>query len=331
MESKIKWGVLGTAGIAAGCTIPGMKLAQNVDLYAIAGRDINKAQSFKERFGFTKAYGSYEALLADEEVEAVYIPLPNHLHYEWIMKAIDAGKNVLCEKPMAPSAAEAQELFEAAKAKGVFLMEAFAYLHSPYVPELKKDIESGIIGDIRYIESAFIISDYDRDDIRLHKSMYGGATYDLGCYCTSLILSLLGKEPTQVWGTAEFGKDDVDVMSSIMLKFDNDVRATYRVGMIFEPGMSRRMDRTYIHGSKGCIKSDIEYNQSGNLSYTIYTTNQDGTVEEIQRNFEAPQNYALETQQLSRCIMGYETPLITGEFTVMNARLLDRILEAIEY
>lgn len=331
MDRAVKWGVLGTAGIAAGCTIPGMKLAKNVELYAIAGRDAKKAELFKERFGFQKAYGSLDALLEDPEVEAVYIPLPNHLHYEWIMKAIDAGKSVLCEKPMAPSAKEARELYAAAKAKGVFLMEAFAYLHSPYVSQLKCDVDSGIIGDIRYIESAFITSDYDRDDIRLHRSMYGGATYDLGCYCTSLILSILGKKPQEVIASAEFGKDNVDVMSQVMMRFDNDVRASYRVGMIFEPGMSRRMDRTYIHGSKGCIKSDVEYNGDGELSYTVYFNEPDGTVKQIERKISAEQNYALETQQLSNCILGKETPHVTEEFSVMNAELLDMILERIGY
>ena len=139
--SKIKWGVLGTADIARGCTIPGMQQADNCELYAIAGRSMEKAQLFKEQFGFEKAYGSYDELLCDENVQAVYIPLPNHLHLEWTLKALRAKKHVLCEKPMAMNAKETEEMFCCAKENGVLLMEAFAYLHSPFVKAVKEELE----------------------------------------------------------------------------------------------------------------------------------------------------------------------------------------------
>lgn len=330
MLRKVKWGVLGTAGIADGCTIPGMKEAKNAALYAIAGRNITKAEAFKVKFGFKKAYGSYEELLADEAIEAVYIPLPNNMHYEWIMKAIEAGKNVLCEKPLAPTAKQCEELFAAAKEKGVLLMEAFAYLHSPYVAQLKKDVQSGEIGDIRYVEAAFLTSDYNKTNIRMNKETFGGATYDLGCYCTSLILSVLGKEPSKVSAIAEINEDGIDMISTGIFKYPNDVRATYRAGMVLETEMEKRMDRVYIHGSKGCIKSDVEFNQAGKLSYKIYLNTIDG-VKVIERKIKANQNYRLEIEQFSRCIRGEETPFVTEEFTCMNARVLDKILAEIEY
>ena len=119
---NVKWGVLGTAGIAAGCTIPGMKKADGCELYAIAGRSIEKANAFKEKFGFEKAYEGYDALLSDPEVEAVYIPLPNHLHVPWVLAALEKGKHVLCEKPIAPNAAETKMLFDTAEKQGVYLM-----------------------------------------------------------------------------------------------------------------------------------------------------------------------------------------------------------------
>lgn len=154
---KIKWGVLGTASIAKGCTIPGMILAKNCELYAVAGRSLNKAELFQKEFGFEKAYGSYEELLADPVVEAVYIPLPNNLHYEWCIKAMKAGKHVLCEKPLVPTMEQAKELFEVSKANGVYLMEAFAYLHTPYISALKEELEKQSIGELKYIESAFMV------------------------------------------------------------------------------------------------------------------------------------------------------------------------------
>ena len=159
-----------------------MQKAENCERYGIAGRSLKKAEDYKDMFGFEKAYEGYEALLSDPKVQAVYIPLPNNLHYEWVKKAIAAGKHVLCEKPLAPTPKQTEELFEAAKEKGVFLMEAYAYLHSPFVTALKKEIEEGTIGEIRYIESQFLTSYYDKSNIRLHKENYGGAVYDLGCY-----------------------------------------------------------------------------------------------------------------------------------------------------
>ena len=329
MLRKVKWGVIGTAGIAEGCTIPGMQQAKNVSLYAIAGRSISKAEQFKDKFGFKKAYGSYEELLSDKKIEAVYIPLPNNMHYEWVMKSIEAGKHVLCEKPLAPTARECEELYAKAKEKGVLLMEAFAYLHSPYVEALKKDVESGIIGDVRYIEAAFLTSDYNKKNIRMNKDTFGGATYDLGCYCTSLILSIMGKEPEKITAIAEMNSDGIDMLSTGILKYPNDVRATFRAGMVLETDMERRMDRVYIHGSKGCIKSDVEFNQEGRLSYKIYING--GAVKGEDHKFRAPQNYRLETEQFSRCIRGEEKPFVTEEFSIMNARVLDRILNEIGY
>ena len=176
---KINWGVIGTAGIAKGCTIPGMQLAENCNLYAIAGRSMAKAESYKQQFGFEVAYDSYEALLADPKVEAVYIPLPNELHYEWTLKALKAKKHVLCEKPLAPTPAQIQEMFACAKENGVFLMEAYAYLHSPLMAAIKQELKSGVIGDVLYMESQFITSDYDVSNIRMRRETYGGATYDL--------------------------------------------------------------------------------------------------------------------------------------------------------
>ena len=158
---KIKWGVMGTAFICERSTFPGMLQAENCEMYAIAGRNMEKAERFKETYGFQKAYGSYEKLLADPKVEAVYIPLPNTMHYEWTIRALKSGKHVLCEKPLAPTEAQAEEMFKAAEENHVYLMEAFAYQHSPYIAAVRKEIENGTIGDVRYMESAYITSDYD--------------------------------------------------------------------------------------------------------------------------------------------------------------------------
>ena len=321
----IKWGVLGTAGIAQGCTIPGMQMAEGCELYAIAGRSEAKVNGFKDRFGFQKAYVGYDALLADAEVQAVYIPLPNHLHYECVMKAIEAGKHVLCEKPLALNALEAEEMFRAAKRKGVLFAEAYAYLHSPYVASLREVIDSGSIGEVDYIETAFITQGYE-EDYRLHKEFGGGAMYDLGCYCTTMMLSLVDAEPTFVKACAEFGGDDVDFHTAGIVKFENGVRASFNVGMIFGKGANGRFDRLYIHGSKGCIRSEVEYNQAGELSYRIISDGKETT-----KTVTARQNYCLEVERLTRAIEGTGSLLVTPEFSMRNARLMDEVLREIEY
>lgn len=321
----VKWGVLGTANIARGCTIPGMKQADNCELYAIAGRDMAKAESFKKEFGFEKAYEGYDKLLDDPDVQAVYIPLPNHLHKEWVIKALKAGKHVLCEKPLALNRNDAEEMFAAAKENNVILMEAYAYLHSPYIASLKADIASEVIGDIDYIETAFLTQGYI-EDIRLHKEMGGGAVYDLGCYCTTMILSLTDSEPDYVMGKAEFNDEGVDVFTAVQMRFKNGLRASFNVGMIFEPGSDARRDRLYIHGSKGTISSDVEYNQAGDLSYTVTV---DG--KKTERKIKAEQNYKLESEQLGRCIEKGEEPHVSRDFSLRNAGLMDSILAQIGY
>ncbi len=327
---KVKWGVLGTAGIAAGCTIPGMKNAKSCELYAIAGRSIEKAEAFQERFGFQKAYEGYDALLADPEVEAVYIPLPNNIHCEWVEKALKAHKHVLCEKPIAMNESELRRMFKTAKENGVILMEAYAYLHSPYVSSLKKIVECEEIGKIDYIDTAFLTQDYS-EDFRLHKELGGGGIYDIGCYCTTMILSLVDSNIEYIKADAELDKTGVDHMAGVLIKFTNGVRASFNAGMMLGMDTNDRYDRLFIHGSKGYIRSNVEYNQEGDLEFEI--TFKDGKDERIlhKAKVNSESNYCLEIEQLNDCILNGATPHISEEFSIKNMRLLDKILDMVGY
>lgn len=322
---KIRWGVLGTANIARGCTIPGMRLAENCELYAIAGRSLEKAERYKSEFGFERAYGSYEALLSDPAVEAVYIPLPNTLHYEWVIKAAKAGKHILCEKPLAPSAALAAKMQSAARENGVLLMEAFAYLHSPLITAIKAELDQGAIGEVRYLESAFITSDYDLSNIRMRRETLGGSLYDLGCYCISQAVWLLG-EPEAVCAVADFSDQGVDRLTTGFLNYPGGVRAAFTCGMVLPTEQYRRLDRLQIHGTKGVLRTDAEFNQAGRLSYQIVTDEQ-----AVTRYVDAPQNYSLEVTQLGRCIASGEGLHVSADFTLATARTLDKALAAIGY
>lgn len=320
---KVNWGVLGTADIARGQTIPGMQQAEHCALYAIAGRQLEKAERYRDAFGFRKAYGSYDELLADPAVEAVYIPLPNQLHCEWTIRALKAKKHVLCEKPLAVSETQAREMFRTAEENGVFLMEAFAYLHSPFVQAVKAELDSGAAGEIRYLESAFITGRRPDTDIRLRKETYGGALYDLGCYTVSMALWMLGKEPDDVRAVSQFSDRQIDLYTSVLLLYGSGTVASLDCGMLLPQG---RLDRFHVCGTEGEIVSPAEFNQSGEIPYTILS----GGVKKTKTVF-APNNYALETEQLNRCILNGERPHVSKDFSLMTARVMDRILDAAGY
>ncbi len=320
---KIRWGVLGTADIARGETIPGMLAADNCELYAIAGRRLDKAKRYQEMFGFRKAYEGYEALLEDPEVEAVYVPLPNSLHAEWSIRALRAGKHVLCEKPLAMTEAEAKEMFRAAEENGVFLMEAFAYLHNPVIAALKAELDAGAVGEIRYIDSAFIAGRRPDTDIRLQRETGGGAMYDLGCYPMSMVLWLTGEEPADVKASAWFSERKIDLDTKALLQFPGGITAGVDCAMVSGIG---RLDRLNIMGTEGEIHSSVEFNQCGEIEYTIQRGGRTETKKVL-----SPNNYRLEVEQLGRCIAGEETPHVSREFSLRCARTMDRILKETGY
>ena len=325
---KIKWGVLGTAGIFAGRTAEGMRQAENCQLYAIAGRSLEKAKGFQEKFGFDMAYGSYEDLLADPQVEAVYIPLPNTLHAEWTIKALQAKKHVLCEKPLAANEEEAKTMFAAAKENGVLLMEAFAYQHSPYIAAVAEAVHSGVIGDVRYMESCFLTSDYNPQNIRMRRDTLGGTTYDLGVYSASLTQRILGAEPKDVQAIATFSPDHIDLLCTAILTYESGAVAKVESGMVLATDKDSDSHRFAIHGTLGSIQGvDFTFNGCGELSYRLQTF--DGRDELV--TVSVPQNYRLEVEQLGRCIADGESPAVTEEFSMAMARTIDRILTAIGY
>lgn len=319
----IKWGVLGTANIADYGMIPGLLASKHSEAYMIAGRKQEKVDSYVEKFGFKRGVIGYENLLSDPDVQAVYIALPNNLHKEWVIEALEAGKHVLCEKPMALNKKDAEEMFAKASEKGLILMEAYAYLHSPYVESLKNDVKSGIIGDIDFIETAFYTQGYE-EDFRLHKELGGGMIYDLGCYCTTMILSLIDSKPDLVKAVAEMTDENVDFSAAAIMRFKNGTRAAFNAGMVL--GKNARYDRLYIKGTKGSLVSSVEYNQSGHLTYEINTESG-----KIIREIEAPNNYSLEADNLSLSLLGNEKPLISPEFSLKNSELLDTLLSEIGY
>ncbi len=323
---KVKWGVLGTAGILS-CTGVGMQKAEHCITYAIAGRDAAKTKEYAEKYGFEKTYSSYDELLLDDDIEAVYIPLPNNLHYEWTIAALKRGKHVLCEKPLAESYERAKEMYNTAKENGVYLMEAFAYQHSSYIEALANEIKNGSIGDVTFIDTEFTTTFYDKSNIRMRKDMLGGSAYDLGVYGSSFILRFIDDKIKDIKAVASFNDDGVDLYTHALIEFDGGKTAAFTCGMIYEPESGSRFDSFEIRGTKGFIRPGIyQYNLSGEMSYEVVTA-EGVRVEKM----TVEDNYGLEVEQLSRCVRGEAVPYVTEEFSLRNAKVIDGVLEAIGY
>ena len=255
-------------------------------------------------------------------VEAVYIPLPNTMHKEWVIKAAEHGKHVLCEKPLAGTEADVKEMIEACDKNGVLFMEAFAYLHSPLIQSVKETIHSGAIGELSFMESIFITPGYTAENIRVRRETLGGSVYDLGCYCTSLTLSVFEEEPKEIKAIGHFTEQQIDDFATAYLGFGNGSRACMTSGMC----SAQRGDRFFIYGTEGTIEAPISFNEEGTLAYYV---KKEESCREI--TVTAPDNYMLEIEQFGRCITDGENPRVTHEFSLRNARVMNRILKEIGY
>jgi predicted dehydrogenase len=222
---NLRWGVLGCARISRRGLIPGILASKYGRLVGLASRNPTTARDWCHEFKIPKNHESYEALLDDAEIDAIYIPLPNELHMPWVAAAADAGKHVLCEKPLALSAIEAKEMVERCRSRGVLLMEAFMWRHQPRTQELRAHLAAGLIGELRLIRSSFSFP-IESSDWRLDQARGGGALWDVGCYGVSTARFFAGAEPDSVRARARFGPTGVDLTLTASLRFPNGVLAS---------------------------------------------------------------------------------------------------------
>lgn len=225
--TPLRWGILGTAKIAREALIPAIRASRNGAVRAVASRDAERARAFAEALGIPSAHGSYEALLSDEDVDAVYIPLPNSEHRAWAMRAAAHGKHVLCEKPIGLTAAESLEMERAASADHVVLMEAFMYRFHPRTERVLERVRSGAVGEVRMIRSSFGFFLEDRSNIRMNAELGGGALMDVGCYCVSMSRTIAGGEPVEVQAFARWSPEGVDEEMAGTLRFENGSLAQF--------------------------------------------------------------------------------------------------------
>lgn len=321
MDKKIvEWGVLGCAGIADKAVIPGINAAGNARLYGIAGRNPEKLRQYEEKHKPVKTCESYDELLRDPDIDAVYIPLPNGLHCEWVLRAAECGKHILCEKPLGVSKEEVQRMREACGKNRVLLMEAFAYRHSPLTLKVKSMVEEGLIGKTTFIESHFSFRLSDLSNVRLSNGLAGGCTYDVGCYNINIIRFIAGSEPTEVYAIGDIGPESgVDESSLILMQFEGGLRA------VSECSFRSAVRSGYtIVGEDGIIEVPVVFNTKGLVSIFL---KKDGSTKEI--ILECPDNYMLEVEQFGRCILEGARPLVSLDESCGNAEVIDRALAMI--
>ena len=314
-NGPVRWGILSTAAINSRL-LPAFRESSVLELVAVASRSEDRADEYARTEGISRAYGSYEALLEDADVEAVYISLPNSLHVEWSILALEAGKHVLCEKPLDRRPLQVERAFDAADRAGRLLMEAFMYRHHPQTVRALELVQGGAIGDLRLVRSAFGFTARGVDNVRLQADLDGGALMDVGCYCVS-ITRLLAGEPEAVNGRAVVGPSDVDLRFAGMLALPGSVLAHFDCGLDV-PAFSV----VEIVGSAGTLRiprpfliSDAEIEHA-----------HDGAVDRIE--IPAADSYTLELENMSAAIRGTTEPLLGRADALGQARVIEALYES---
>jgi xylose dehydrogenase (NAD/NADP) len=312
----VRWGILSTANIAR-ALIAGVRESEGAEVVAVGSRDRARGEAFASEQGIGRMHGSYEALLADPDVEAVYIPLPNSLHVPWSVKALEAGKHVLCEKPLTRRAAEAEAAFDAAERAGRLLMEGFMWRYHPQTARLEALVREGAVGRVRTVRTAFGFNLPGGENVRLQAALEGGALMDVGCYCVSA-MRLLAGEPERVGGERVEGGDGVDVRFAGVLRFGDGVLGVLDCGMDVD-----KRSALEVVGDEGTLLSrDPWHGRAPDL-----TLHRDGA--EPQRiEVEAADPYRLEVEDLSRAIREGTEPRLGRADAVGQARAIEALYRA---
>jgi D-xylose 1-dehydrogenase (NADP+, D-xylono-1,5-lactone-forming) len=296
--------------------LAGAREAAGVEVVAVASRDNEKAEDYAREHGIDRAHGSYESLLADPEVEVVYISLPNSLHLPWTVRALQAGKHVLCEKPLGRCAADVRAAFDVAEREGRLLMEAFMYRHNPQTLRLMELIAAGSIGRLRLVRSTFSFASSDAADVRLSTELDGGALMDVGCYCVNATRLIAG-EPHRVQAEQVLGGDGVDVSFVATMRCQDDVVAHFDAGI----AMAGR-DELEVVGEDGTLFLDDPWHCRDPL---IEIRREDG-VERLA--LEAHDSYRLEAENMSAAISGEAAPLLGRADAVAQAAVIEALYKA---
>jgi D-xylose 1-dehydrogenase (NADP+, D-xylono-1,5-lactone-forming) len=313
---SLRWGILSTANI----TDKLLNSGTDQEFVAVASRDASRAREWANARGIQRAYGSYEELLADPDIDAVYVPLPNSMHVPWSIAALEAGKHVLCEKPMSRRPAEVERAFEAAERAGRVLMEAFMWRHHPQLRRTRELLAAGEVGNLRVIRAAFAFHAKNPDDIRLNPELDGGGLMDVGCYCVSGCRALAGAEPERAYAEQVLGGKGVDVVMAATLRFPGDVLAHFDCGLAYEGG-----DQLEAVGDDGSIFLDDPWH---GREAVIEVRRADGSVE---RTEAGPANsYAYELANFEAAARGEQPQLLGRDDALAQARAISALYSSAE-
>ncbi len=318
---KIRWGIISTAKIAVNKVIPAMQRGQYTEVTAIASRELSKAKEAAASLNIPKAYGTYEELLNDPEIDAIYNPLPNHLHVPWSLKAIEAGKHVLCEKPIALTSNEGQQLVDAARANSKLkVMEAFMYRHHPQWIKAKELATGGGIGTLKAIQSFFSYYNVDPNNVRNMADIGGGGLMDIGCYNISLSRFLFDTEPKRVCGHIDFDPNfKIDRLAAGIMEFEQGVSSFICSTQLFYH------QRVNILGADGRVEIEIPFNAPPDRPCKIWHHTTDD-VKEI--SLDTCDQYTIQGDLFAQAILnGTEVPTPI-EDSVANMKVIEAFFES---
>ena len=321
----LRWGIVSTAKIGVAKVIPATQKAERCEVTAIASRDAARAERAAGELGIPRSYEAYEALLADPDVDAVYIPLPNHEHAAWTIAAARAGKHVLCEKPLAMTVAEGEEMVRTCAAEGVVLMEAFMYRLHPSWEAVRELVASGRIGRLRAIQSWFSYFNDDPANIRNVPAFGGGALYDIGCYCINLSRMLFEREPSRIEASVTLDETGTDVLTSAILAFDEDV-ATFTCSTRAEPDQ-----RVHVYGTEGRISVDIPFNiPPDRPTEIVLTSGGDPPVNPSSETITFPtaDPYTVQAERFAEAVLDGRPVPIPPEDAIGNLRVIEAVFRA---
>jgi xylose dehydrogenase (NAD/NADP) len=319
-DETLKWGIISTANIGRAAVIPAIQKSCNGQVVAVASRDEERARSFAARLDVPRAYGAYEALLAADDVDAVYIPLPNSLHREWTIKAAASGKHILCEKPLGLNAAECEEMETAARENNVVLMEAFMYRFHPRTERVLELVADGTIGRLAMIQSAFTFRLSNRDNIRLQPELGGGALMDVGCYCVNVSRTVAGAEPVEVQASAYWGETDVDEQLVGTLRFADNVFAQ------FDCALNLKRRETYtVAGADGYLEIAGAF-LCGTADTTIVERH--GQQEVITHKIPGVDEYQLMVEHFADCVLRAKPVRYPPSEAAANMRVIEALFRS---
>jgi len=316
-DAPLRWGILGTARINR-MLIPPLQASPNNRLVAVASREIARGEEYAREWQIGRVHGSYEALLADPEIEAVYIPLPNHLHAEWTIKAARAGKHVLCEKPLALTLPDVDAMVAACREAGVVLAEGFMYRHHPQTLKVKQLLDEGAIGALRYLRGAFTFELARPNDVRLRPEWGGGCLWDVGCYPVSFARFLVGAEPLEVFGSQVLGATGIDETFAGQATFPGDVLFQFDAG--FRSPSRAEME---LSGTKGWIRVHHPWRPEQDYPLLLH---RDGATEEIRVPGE--NRFLLEVEDLAAAVRTGRPPRMSLADSRANVAALLALLRS---